>query len=195
MIVVSDNEFENLKINNKIENYYTYNITNQKDGEKFDKEVLKLTEKYYTGDQKRPASSYVLSYYEAFKNEFTTSGIMVFIGVFVGLVFLVCTGSVIFFKLLSEAQDEAPRYTVLNKIGVDEDDIKSSVYKQVGFNFFLPLVLGGLHSVVANYVVCNLLGQNLSIVMLWTLIPYSIIYIIYYLITSKFYFNIVTKQN
>ncbi|MDO7203796.1 hypothetical protein Q5M85_06025 [Paraclostridium bifermentans] len=48
---------------------------------------------------------------------------------------------------------------------------------------------------MANYVVCNMLGQNLSIVMLWTLIPYSIIYIIYYLITSKFYFNIVTKQN
>lgn len=195
MVVVSDNEFKNLKANNELKHYYTYNITNQKDGDKFDGKVSKLTEKYYTGDQKRPASSYVLSYYEAFKDGFTTSGIMVFIGVFVGLVFLVCTGSVIFFKLLSEAQDEAPRYTVLNKIGVDEDDIKSSVYKQVGFNFFLPLVLGGLHSVVANYVVCNLLGQNLSVVMLWTLIPYSIIYIIYYLITSKFYFNIVTKQN
>ncbi|OXX82615.1 hypothetical protein AVM15_17335, partial [Paraclostridium benzoelyticum] len=179
MVVVSDNEFKNLKANNELKHYYTYNITNQKDGDKFDGKVSKLTEKYYTGDQKRPASSYVLSYYEAFKDGFTTSGIMVFIGVFVGLVFLVCTGSVIFFKLLSEAQDEAPRYTVLNKIGVDEDDIKSSVYKQVGFNFFLPLVLGGLHSVVANYVVCNLLGQNLSVVMLWTLIPYSIIYIIY----------------
>lgn len=195
MVVVSDNEFKNLKANNELKHYYTYNITNQKDGDKFDEKVSKLTEKYYTEDQKRPASSYVLSYYEAFKDEFTTSGIMVFIGVFVGLVFLVCTGSVIFFKLLSEAQDEAPRYTVLNKIGVDEDDIKSSVYKQVGFNFFLPLILGSLHSIVANYVVCKILGQNLSIVMLWTLIPYSIIYIIYYLTTSKFYFNIVTKQN
>ncbi|MGL5652690.1 MAG: ABC transporter permease [Paraclostridium sp.] len=195
MIVVSDNEFKNLKENNELEHYYSYNITNQKDGEEFHKKVLKITEKYPSENEKRPSSSYVFSYYKTFKDEFTTSGVMVFIGVFVGLVFLVCTGSVIFFKLLSEAQDEAPRYTVLKKIGVDEDDIKSSVYKQVGFNFFLPLVLGGLHSVVANYVVCHILGQNLSIVMLWTLIPYSIIYIIYYLITSKFYFNIVTKQN
>lgn len=195
MIVVSDNEFEKLKVNNELKHYYTYNITNQKDGEEFNKKVLKITEKYPSENEKRPSSSYVFSYYKTFKDEFTTSGVMVFIGVFVGLVFLVCTGSVIFFKLLSEAQDEAPRYTVLKKIGVDEDDIKSSVYKQVGFNFFLPLVLGGLHSIVANYVVCNMLGENLSIVMLWTLIPYSIIYIIYYLITSKFYFNIVTKQN
>lgn len=194
-IVVSDNEFENLKLNNESKNYYTYNISNQKDGEQFENTVKKLTEKYAVGDYKKPVGSLYLSYYSTFKNGFTSSGIMVFIGVFVGLVFLVCTGSVIFFKLLSEAQDEAPRYTVLKKIGVDEDDIKSSVYKQVGFNFFLPLVLGSLHSIVANYVVCHILSQNLSIVMLWTLIPYSIIYIIYYLITSKFYFNIVTKQN
>lgn len=195
MIVVSDNEFNNLKENNELEHYYSYNITNQKDGEEFHKKVLKVTEKYPSENEKRSSSSYVFSYYQTFKDEFTSSGIMVFIGVFVGLVFLVCTGSVIFFKLLSEAQDEAPRYTVLNKIGVDEGDIKSSVYKQVGFNFFLPLLLGGLHSIVANYVVCYILGQNLSIVMLWTLIPYSIIYITYYLITTKFYFNIVTKQN
>lgn len=195
MVVVSDNEFKNLKENNELKHYYSYNITNQKNGEEFNKKVLKITEKYPSENEKRPSSSYVFSYYKTFKDEFTTSGVMVFIGVFVGLVFLVCTGSVIFFKLLSEAQDEAPRYTVLKKIGVDEDDIKSSVYKQVGFNFFLPLVLGSLHSIVANYVVCNILGQNLSIVMLWTLIPYSIIYIIYYLITSKFYFSIVSKQN
>lgn len=195
MIVVSDNEFKNLKENNELEHYYSYNITNQKDGEEFHKKVLKVTEKYPSENEKRSSSSYVFSYYQTFKDEFTSSGIMVFIGVFVGLVFLVCTGSVIFFKLLSEAQDEAPRYTVLNKIGVDEDDIKSSVYKQVGFNFFLPLLLGSAHSIVANYVVCYILGQNLSIVMLWTLIPYSIIYITYYLITSKFYFSIVNKQN
>lgn len=195
-IVVSDNTFEKLKEDNESQNYYSYNITNQKDGEEFNKIVLKLTEKYYdASNNKRSASSYVYSYYKIFKDEFTSSGIMVFIGVFVGLVFLVCTGSVIFFKLLSEAQDEAPRYTVLKKVGVDEDDIKSSVYKQVGFNFFLPLILGSLHSIVANYVICNMFGQNLAIVMIWTLIPYSIIYIVYYLITSKFYFNIVTKQN
>ncbi|WGX76594.1 hypothetical protein QJS64_05525 [Paraclostridium bifermentans] len=146
-------------------------------------------------NNKKPSANLALSYYSVFKDEFTNSGIMVFIGVFVGLVFLVCTGSVIFFKLLSEAQDEVPRYTILKKVGVDEEDIKASVYKQVGFNFFLPLVLGSAHSIVANYVICDLFGQSLIIVMMWTLIPYLTIYIAYYLITSKFYFNIVNKQN
>lgn len=194
-IVVSDGMFKQLESNNKLNNYYIYNISNQKDGEKFDKIVSDLTEKYAVGDYKKSVDSLVDSYYITFKDAFTTSGIMVFIGVFVGLVFLVCTGSVIFFKLLSEAHDEAPRYNVLKKVGVDKDDIKLNVYKQVGMNFFVPLLVGSIHSIVANYVVCNMLGQNIAIVMGWTLIPYSIIYIIYYLITSKFYFDIVTKNN
>lgn len=193
--VVSDKVFENLKIDNQSKKYYIYNITNQKDGEKFENTVTKLTEKYAVGEYKKPVESLTMSYYSSFKSIFATAGIMVFIGVFVGLVFLICTGSVIFFKLLAEGQDEAPRYTILKKIGVYEDDIKLSVYKQVGFNFFLPLILGSVHSIVANYVICNMFKQNLWVVMMWTLIPYSIIYIVYYLITSKFYFNIVTKQN
>nr|WP_286184081.1 FtsX-like permease family protein [Clostridium sp. CCUG 7971] len=194
-IVVSDSTFENLKSNNKINNYYLYNLSNAKDGEDFNNKVLKLTEKYAVGDYEKSTNSLVNSYYSTFKDTFTTSGIMVFIGVFVGLVFLVCTGSVIFFKLLSEAQDEAPRYSVLDKIGVDNSDVKSSVYNQVGFNFFVPLLIGSIHSIVANYVVCKMFGQNLIFVMACTLIPYSIIYVVYYLLTSKFYFDIVTKKN
>lgn len=186
--VVSDSEFENLKANNEISNYYTYNVTNPKD-ETFNQTILKLSKKYETADNMS-----IVSYYNTLKSEFSISGLLMFIGVFVGLVFLICTGSIIFFKLLSEGQDEAPRYAILKKIGVEDDDIKSSVYKQVGFNFFIPLLVGSLHSVVANYVFCKASNQSLAIVMMWTLIPYSIIYIIYYLITSKFYFNIVTKS-
>ncbi|CEK31801.1 peptide ABC transporter permease [[Clostridium] sordellii] len=194
-IVVSDGMFKELESNNKLNNYYIYNISNQKDGEKFNRIVSDLTEKYAVGDYKKSVDSLVDSYYITFKDAFTTSGIMVFIGVFVGLVFLVCTGSVIFFKLLSEAHDEAPRYNILEKVGVDNGDIKLTVYKQVGVNFFVPLLVGSIHSIIANYVVCNMLGQNIAMVMGWTLIPYSIIYIIYYIITSKFYFDIVTKNN
>ncbi|CEJ72446.1 peptide ABC transporter permease [[Clostridium] sordellii] len=194
-IVVSDGMFKELESNNKLNNYYIYNISNQKDGEKFNRIVSDLTEKYAVGDYKKSVDSLVDSYYITFKDAFTTAGIMVFIGVFVGLVFLVCTGSVIFFKLLSEAHDEAPRYNILEKVGVDNGDIKLTVYKQVGVNFFVPLLVGSIHSIIANYVVCNMLGQNIAMVMGWTLIPYSIIYIIYYIITSKFYFDIVTKNN
>lgn len=195
IIIVSDNVFENLKSNNNINNYYLYNISNEKDGEDFNNQVLKITEKYANGDYAKPVNSLVNSYYSTFKDVFTTSGIMVFIGVFVGLVFLVCTCSVIFFKLLSEAQDEAPRYKILEKMGVDKNDIKSSVYKQVGFNFFIPLLIGSTHSIVANYVVCKMFGQNVIFVMVCTIIPYLIIYLIYYLLTCKFYFETVSNRD
>ncbi|EQK41224.1 ftsX-like permease family protein [[Clostridium] bifermentans ATCC 638] len=186
--VVSDSQFENLKSNNETSNYYTYNITNPKD-ETFNQTILKLLKKYETSNE-----LLIVSYYENLKSEFSISGLLMFIGVFIGLVFIICTGSIIFFKLLSEGQDEAPRYAILKKIGVEDEDIKTSVYKQVGVNFLIPLAVGSMHSTVANYVICRSAGQNLSVIMMWTLIPYSIIYIIYYLITSKFYFNIVTKS-
>lgn len=194
-IIVSDKVFDNLKSNNKVSNYYLYNISNEKNGEDFNNKVLVITEKYANGDYAKPVNSLVDSYYSTFKDVFTTSGIMVFIGAFVGLVFLMCTCSVIFFKLLSEAQDEAPRYKILEKIGVDDNDIKSSVYKQVGFNFFIPLLIGSIHSIVANSVVCNLFGQNLIFVMACTIIPYSIIYIVYYMVTCKFYYKTVSNKN
>lgn len=195
IIIVSDNVFEYLKSNNEVNNYYLYNITNEKNSEELNDEVLKITEKYATGEYAKPVDSLVNSYYSTFKEAFAASGIMVFIGVFVGLVFLVCTSSVIFFKLLSEAQDEAPRYKILQKMGVDDKDIKTSVYKQVGFNFFTPLLIGSVHSVVANYVVCKMFGQSLIIVMMCTIIPYVLIYIIYYLVTSRFYFDTVSNKN
>lgn len=193
-IVVSDKTFANLSKGNKVSNYYLYDISNAKDSEKFNNEILKLTEKYAVGEYEQPFESLINSYYVVYKDMFTTAGIMVFIGVFVGLVFLVCTGSIIFFKLLSEAQDEEPRYKILDKIGVDISDVKASIYKQVGFNFLIPLFIGSVHSIVANYVVCKMFGQNIMFVMLCTLIPYSIIYIIYYMLTSKFYIEIVTKK-
>ncbi|WP_196334154.1 hypothetical protein, partial [Paraclostridium sordellii] len=83
-IVVSDGMFKELESNNKLNNYYIYNISNQKDGEKFDRIVSDLTEKYAVGDYKKSVDSLVDSYYITFKDAFTTSGIMVFIGVFVG---------------------------------------------------------------------------------------------------------------
>lgn len=195
VVIVSDKMFENLKANNKVNNYYLYNISNEKDSEDFNSKVVSITEKYATGDYAKPVKILVESYYSTFKEVFTNAGIMVFIGVFVGLVFLVCTCSVIFFKLLSEAQDEAPRYKILEKIGVDDNDIKSSVYRQVGFNFFVPLLVGSIHSIVANYVVCKMFGQNVIFVMVCTIIPYSIIYLVYYMVTCKFYFDTVSKDN
>lgn len=115
-----------------------------------------------------------------------------FIGMFLGLIFLVCTGSIIFFKQMSEAEEEVNRYQILKNIGVSDNVLKTSIFKQVGFVFSVPLIMATIHSTVALSYIASLFHISLTILMLYTIVPYLVIYLIYYFITSMYYFNTVS---
>lgn len=57
-------------------------------------------------------------FYTIFRSGIETSGLMMFSGIFLGLVFLLATGSIIYFKQLTEAHADRERYIVLRKLGV-----------------------------------------------------------------------------
>ena len=63
-------------------------------------------------------------------------------GLFLGLVFLLATGSIIYFKQLTEASADRDRYVVLRKVGVTKQEMKKAIAKQVSFIFTIPLVIG-----------------------------------------------------
>jgi putative ABC transport system permease protein len=60
----------------------------------------------------------------------------VFILGFLGLVFIMATGSIIYFKQLSEVTSDKSRYEILSKIGVSNRDISMSILKQNVFIFY-----------------------------------------------------------
>ena len=70
-----------------------------------------------------------------------------FLGLYIGLVFLIACGAILALKELSESVDSIGRYEMLRKIGVEESDISKSLFIQTGVFFLLPLLLGALHSV------------------------------------------------
>ncbi|MBQ9199618.1 MAG: ABC transporter permease [Lachnospiraceae bacterium] len=70
-----------------------------------------------------------------------------FLGLYIGLVFLIACGAILALKELSESVDSIPRYTMLRKIGVNESDISKSLFQQTGIFFLLPLLLACIHSV------------------------------------------------
>ena len=74
--------------------------------------------------------------------------ILAFLGLYIGLVFLVSCGAILSLKCLSESVDSVERYAVLRKIGVDERDISKSIFCQIGIFFLAPLVLAIIHSAV-----------------------------------------------
>lgn len=129
-----------------------------------------------------------------YRDSIESSGAMLFVASFLGLVFLVATGSIIFFKMMTEAEEDKVKYTVLHKIGVSKKEMKRSIRHQVGIIFMAPLLLGLLHAGIALLAFSNLLQMNLWIpISIWMLV-YTFIYIIYYFVTVRSFKQIVLQR-
>ena len=133
-------------------------------------------------------------FYTGFQAGLEATGLMMFIGLFLGLVFLLATGSIIYFKQLTEASADRDRYVVLRKVGVTKREMKKAIAKQVSFIFAIPLVIGILHSLFALKGLSNLLPFEILIPLLMSIGVYSVIYIGYYFLTVRSYYKIVSAK-
>ncbi|MCQ6531245.1 ABC transporter permease, partial [Bacillus mycoides] len=127
-------------------------------------------------------------------------GLFIFCGFFLGVVFLLATGSIIYFKQVAEAHADRERYTILQKVGVTKTEIKRTIAKQMGFIFGIPLIVGICHSIVATFGVKNfldgLIGVNSAFFMPLIISTgvYSVIYVVYYFLTVRSYYKIVSTK-
>ncbi|GAB6595540.1 ABC transporter permease [Bacillus cereus] len=133
-------------------------------------------------------------FYTGFQTGLETTGLMMFIGLFLGLVFLLATGSIIYFKQLTEASADRDRYVVLHKVGVTKQEMKKAIAKQVSFIFAIPLVIGILHSLFALKGLGNILPYEIMIPLLISIGVYGAIYIGYYFLTVRSYYKIVSAK-
>lgn len=113
-----------------------------------------------------------------------------FIGLFMALVFVVSVGSIMYFKCISDASKDKPRFDTLRKIGTSQEYINKSIYKQVGIFFLFPAIVAIIHSSVASYAVTSLFNQDGRLSTIVTTIIFTIIYTTYYLLTSKKYISL-----
>lgn len=134
------------------------------------------------------------SYYTSYREGLIESGLTIFIGAFLGLVFLLSTGSIIFFKQLSEANEDKERYKILKNIGVNKREIRASIAKQMLFVFLLPLVVGIFHSLVAVSLLNKMLDINLVVPISLSVGAYTLIYMVYYFLTVNSYAKIVNAK-
>lgn len=140
-----------------------------------------------------PKDINLISKYSAYTGVVEATGLVIFAGVFLGLVFLAATGSIIYFKQLTEATIDQDKYIILRKLGVSKKTIFKSIAKQIAFIFILPLTIGSLHSIIALNALSNTLGIDIFIPVLTTIVAYTLIYFAYYILTVKSYNNIVNK--
>lgn len=169
-----------------------YLVSNQKESEALTEELRSAVKS--SGADMTHAPKTFAAFYDRYKSELAGSGLTIFVGVFLGLVFLMATGSIIFFKQLSEANEDMKRYRILKNVGFSRRDIRAIISKQMLFVFMLPLLIGTCHSIVAVFILKRALGMDVFVPLSISIAIYTLIYMIYYLLTVNEYSRIVENK-
>ncbi|MGE7693790.1 FtsX-like permease family protein [Lysinibacillus sp. NPDC094177] len=123
---------------------------------------------------------------------------ILFIGIYVGIVFLITSMAVLALQQLSEASDSIERYKSLMRIGANRQMIDKTIFIQTLVYFSLPVILALIHSVIGIYVVNNFINSyqetDISFSSLMTALFFIAIYSGYFYTTYIGYKNIV-KSN
>lgn len=111
-----------------------------------------------------------------------------FVGIILGLGFIVSTVLAIYYKQLSEGIEDKNRFKTMRQLGMTDKEAKKSISKQMGLVFFLPLIFAFVHSIFAIPIITKFLAllslSNTSLYMI-CLVSVFAFYIIFYLITFK----------
>ena len=125
-------------------------------------------------------------------------GGILFVGGILGVLFILCTVMIIYYKQISEGFEDKERFHIMQKVGLSKEEIKSVIHSQIMLVFFLPLITAVIHSAVALKIVASCLRMVETVHMptfilsvAATCLVFSIVYVIVYKITSKEYYNIV----
>ena len=123
-----------------------------------------------------------------------------FIGIFLGVLFIMATVLIIYYKQISEGYDDKQRYEIMQKVGMTHQEIKNSIRSQVLTVFFLPLIVAGIHIAVAFPIINKLLALlnllNVQLFLTCTVVCYvvfAVMYLLIYLLTARTYYKIVSK--
>ena len=126
------------------------------------------------------------------------TAMVTFIGLYLGIIFLISSAAILGLKELSESSDNKERFRMLRKIGTDEKMINKALFRQIGIFFMLPLILALIHSVFGikfAMVILEVFGDEqllLSIIMTSVFILF--IYGGYFLITYYCSKNIIKER-
>ncbi len=194
IILVPDNVIdENYLIQNHLIGNYI--ATDKEEIIKIEDNINKLAKNPKANDYLLPSGSTKLSIKEA-----TTglSAMVTFIGLYLGVIFLISSAAILGLKELSESSDNKQRFRMLRKIGTDEKMINKALFRQIAVFFMLPLILALIHSVFGIMFAMKILevfgNEQLLPSIIMTAIFIVVIYGGYFLITYYCSKNIIKER-
>lgn len=125
-------------------------------------------------------------------------GGVLFIGIFLSIIFMIGTVLVIYYKQISEGYEDRERFVILQKVGLDQKQIKQTINKQVLTVFFLPVIFAFLHLAFAYHMlslILKVIGVVDTAMMLSVTLSicgiFAFIYVLIFMITSRSYRKII----
>lgn len=124
--------------------------------------------------------------------------LVTFVGLYLGIIFLISSAAILALKELSESTDNKERYNMLRKIGASEEMLNSALFKQIGIFFATPLLLAIIHSIFgikfANFLLESMGTKGLLLSNIMTAIFLVTIYGGYFILTYLCSKNIISKR-
>ena len=128
------------------------------------------------------------------------AGGFLFLGIFLGFIFLMATVLIIYYKQISEGYEDKERFEIMQKVGLSRGQVKRSIHSQILMVFFLPIVVASIHIVFDFNMVEKLLTlfylHDTALTALCTLGTVLVFFTVYgavYLMTAKTYYKIVER--
>ena len=143
IILVSDDivDEDYLIQNHLLGNYKT---SDKKEIEQIENDINALDKDKRANSYLLPSGSTKLAIKEATVG---LSAMVTFIGLYLGIIFLISSAAILGLKELSESSDNKERFLILRKIGTDEKMINKALFRQIAIFFMLPLILALIHSI------------------------------------------------
>lgn len=125
-------------------------------------------------------------------------GGLLFLGLFLGLLFLMATVLIIYYKQISEGYEDKERFAILEKVGMSQQQVRTAIRSQVRMVFFLPLLGAIIHLAASFKMISKLMAalglQNIPLFALCcvgTVVVFAVGYFIIYHLTARTYYKIV----
>lgn len=196
-VVINDNEIpSDAKL---YSTFWNVNVNEEADIQPFTTQINGTIEKLR---EQNPEAMYRTfnsnSRIDVYENSKGVSVIMTYVGIYLGIIFLIASAVILALQQLSQASDSRQRYVILNKIGAEKRMIGHSVLLQLCIYFFMPLLLGIVHSIFGIHVVNQLvmafgIGDLFGASMITGAIILSV-YGAYFLITYYGYKRIIAQS-
>ncbi|EJS02134.1 FtsX-like permease family protein [Bacillus mycoides] len=186
-LVLSDSAVNNLPTNTKHVTVYNYNVENWENTYAIADEFVKRADKDRASIKHEGSLVRIFESGNSLYRIKSGSASYFLIGTFLGIIFFIGAGSVLYFRMYTDLTNEQEKYVTITKIGLTESEMKRSATIQLGILFFVPYIMASIHTMFATKMLQDIINLSLFAEITVVLVIFGTVEIIFFLLIRSLY--------